>query len=380
MKRNILAGERHNEEQRRLWCTAWITSLFLHTDHITGYPRLRMMKTGLILLFLIPSFSAAQSISRAGTTAAPFLKIAVGARAMAMGEAYTTQAEDVTGLFWNPAGLSRLEGIQILLNHYEYVADLYYEFGGIGIPIRGVGTIGLFLSYLGMPDIERTTIQFPDGSGEQVSANSYSFGLSYSRALTDRFSIGGNAKLIKETLWHSRATGVAFDLGLQYRTFFRNLRIGMCISNFGGDMRLSGRDLLVQHDIDPSFAGNNQNINSYLDTDQFPLPVLFRVGLSANLARDFLGIEKHDFIFSVDAVHPNDNREHLNIGSELRLYDMIALRAGFRNLFLEDREGGLTFGFGLHLKLLQYRLFLDYANIDFGRLDHANKFSLILSL
>ena len=333
------------------------------------------------ILLLIQLPLQAQSISRVGTTAAPFLKIGVGGRALGMGEAYTTQAEDITGLFWNPGGLATMDKVQVLLNHYDYLAGLYYEFGAIAIPFPQIGTFGFFFSYLGMPEIERTTIQFPDGNGEKVSANSFSAGISYARALTDRFSIGANAKYIRETIWHSQASGMAFDIGLLYRTFFRNIKIGMSISNFGSDLQMSGRDMLIQHDIAPNtiFAGNNENINAHLDTDQFPLPILFRVGLSANLAKDFFSARNYDWILAVDAFHPNDNREYVNIGTEVRLYRLFALRTGYRQLFLDEREGGLCYGFGLHLKVMQADLNLDYASVDFGRLDRQNKFSLIFS-
>jgi len=342
---------------------------------------LRLLFYIVLILLMIRLPLQAQSISRVGTTAAPFLKIGVGGRALGMGEAYTTQAEDITGIFWNPAGLASVQKIQVLLNHYDYLAGLYYEFGAIALPIPQIGTFGFFFSYLGMPEIERTTIQFPDGNGEKVSANSFATGLSFARALTDRFSIGANAKYIRETIWHSQASGLAFDIGLLYRTFFKNLKIGMSISNFGSDLQMTGRDMLIQHDIAPNdvFAGNNENINAHLDTDQFPLPILFRVGLSANLSKDFFKTRNYDWIVAVDAFHPNDNREYLNAGTELRLYEMFALRTGYRQLFLDEREGGWSYGFGLHLNVMQSELYLDYANVDFGRLDHQNKFSLIFS-
>lgn len=320
-----------------------------------------------------------QTIGRVGTTSAAFLKIGVGARALAMGESFTTQAEDITAMYWNPAGLSNVNEFQTTINHYDYIADIYYDYGGVALPVEGIGTIGAFIGYLGMPDIERTTIQYPNGTGEKVSASSFVFGLSFARALTDRFSIGGNVKYVRETIWHSYADGFAFDVGVLYKAFFKNIRIGMSISNFGTDMQMTGRDLLVQHDINDEFAGNNENINANLETDKFPLPILFRVGLSANIAEDFIGLEEHDWIVSVDAIHPNDNKEYLNVGTEVTLYDLISLRSGFRQLFLEDREGGLTFGFGVKFDLVGTRVNLDYANVDFGRLDHQNKFTLILS-
>lgn len=340
----------------------------------------------IIMALLIAGFSLtmqekvfSQSIARVGTTAAPFLKIGVGARALAMGEAYTTLSEDATGLFWNPAGLAKLDKMEVVISHYDYLADLYYNFGGIVIPIDGVGTFGLFMASLGMPDIERTTIQSPNGTGEKVSAGSTVFGTSYARALTDRFSVGGNIKYIRETIWHSSASSFAFDVGVLYKTLFRNVKLGMSISNFGPEMQMNGRDMLTQHDISATVEGNNPKINAHLDTEQFPLPIIFRVGISANITKDFLNMSKHDWIITADAVHPNDNKEYMNLGTEVKLFNLIAFRAGFRQVMLEDREGGLSLGFGIQNTIQDFDFKLDYANVDYGKLEHHNKFSLIIS-
>jgi hypothetical protein len=331
-----------------------------------------------LLLLTVPLH--AQKVSGVGTSSAAFLKIGVGARALGMGEAVSTQAEDITAMFWNPAGLAKLERMQILLNHYDYLADMKFEYAGFAIPVRNVGTFGIFFSYLGMPDIERTTITYPDGNGEMVSASSFAAGISFARSLTDRFSIGGSGKMIHESIWHSDASGLAMDVGVQYRTFFKNLKIGMSISNFGSDMQIAGRDMLVQHDIDQTSAGNNGSINAQLSTDEFPLPILFRVGISANLAEDFIGLKDHDLILALDAIHPSDNKEYINVGAEYTFKQLFSLRSGYRQLFLEDREGGLTFGMGLHAKVLNTDVVFDYAMIDYGVLDKQNKFSLILAL
>jgi opacity protein-like surface antigen len=333
----------------------------------------------MLIILMLPTVLLAQSVSRVGTTAAPFLKIGVGARALAMGEASVTQASDVSALFWNPGGLGTISKNQFILNHYDYIAELSFDFAGVALKLPGVGTIGLQFTYLGAPDLERTTLLQQDGTGEMVSTSFYSAGLSFARSLTDRFAIGGTFKLIQENLWHSKASGVSLDLGILYTTIFKNLKLGMSISNFGSSMKMSGRDLLVQHDIDPNAAGNNETINADMTTDEFPLPILFRVGMSANLARDFLEIENHDFIIAVDAIHPNDNKEYMNIGGEYSFHRFIALRAGYRQLFLDENEGGFTFGFGLHFNVSRFELNLDYAALDFGRFDYVNKFSFIFS-
>lgn len=333
----------------------------------------------LLIVLMLPTALLAQSVSRVGTTAAPFLKIGVGARGLAMGEASVTQASDVTALYWNPAGLGMMTRNQFILNHYDYVAELSFNYAGVAIRLPNVGTIGFQFTYLGAPDIERTTLLQQDGTGEMVSASFYAAGLSFGRSLTDRFAIGGTVKLIQENLWHSKASGVSLDLGILYTTIFKNLKLGMSVSNFGSGMTMSGRDLLVQHDIDPGAAGNNETINADLTTDEFPLPILFRVGMSTNLTRDFLGLENHDVIIAIDAIHPNDNKEYMNIGGEYLFHRFIALRAGYRQLFLDEKEGGFSFGFGLHFNVSRFELNLDYAALDFGRFDYLNKFSFIFS-
>ncbi|RQV99420.1 PorV/PorQ family protein [bacterium] len=321
----------------------------------------------------------AQTVAKVGTSAASFLKIGVGGRALGMGEAYTTCANDITSIFWNPAGLATVQNTQVLLNHYDYIADVNYEYGAVAMAMPNIGTVGAHISFLGMPDIERTTVSEPNGTGEMVGASSMTVGISYARFLTDRFSIGGTAKMIQEQIWHCSATGYAMDIGVLYRTFFKNIKIGMSISNFGSSLQMEGRDLLIQHDIDESSDGNNANINGNLATDNYTIPILFRVGISSNLSKDFLGLENHDFIVAIDAVHPNDNYEYVNAGLEYQFRQLLAVRVGHRQLFLVDREGGLSLGFGLHLNFNSYDFFLDYAAVDFGRLDYLSKYSLILS-
>ena len=302
----------------------------LTENKMSNYGKLSLLTVLMFCIFLSANMFP-QSIGRVGTTAAPFLKIGVGARSLGMGEAYASLSEDVTGLFWNPAGVANNGKLQLLFNHYSYIADINYEFGGITVPVSGIGTFGAFIGNLNYGEIERTTVASPEGTGEKVTANSMVFGLSFARALTDRFAIGANMKLVREQIWHSTASGVAFDIGVLYKAFFKNIKLGMSISNFGTDMQMDGRDMLVQHDISPSVAGNNENINANLETDKFPLPILFRMGLSADILKDILELPDYSWIVAVDAVHPNDNKEYMNVGTELTLYDMISLRGGFRN-------------------------------------------------
>ena len=91
--------------------------------------------------------------SSPGTTAAEVLKIGVGARAIGMGEAYVAQADDVSSLYWNPAGLALMQERQASFTYDQMYQDLKYQNASVGIPLEN-GAIGGSLSYLNYGDIQ----------------------------------------------------------------------------------------------------------------------------------------------------------------------------------------------------------------------------------
>ena len=334
------------------------------------------MKKMTILLIMVTaaSWSSGQNVSKVGTTAARFLNIDIGARAVGMGGAHTTAVNDVSAIYWNPAGLAGLGSTQVLFNHIGWIADISYDFAGIGIPLQNWGTLGVGAFFMTMDEMEVTTVSEPMGTGEMFDAGSYAFAVSYARDLTDRFSIGGNFKYIHENIRHCNAAGVAFDLGTRYITHFNGLVIGMSIANYGSKMQMTGRDLQIQADTNLRLHGNNENINANLETDRFDLPLLFRVGIGMDLMR---ASEKSQLFIAVDALHPNDDTESLNLGVEYSFNQIIFLRAGYKSLFARDSQIGLSLGAGLRFKVAGLsNLMLDYAYQDYGVLQNIQMFSL----
>jgi len=65
---------------------------------------------------------------KTGTTAAQFLKIGVGSRAVGMGGAFTATADDITAIYWNPGGLAAAGGNEAVFNHVAWFADMKYDF------------------------------------------------------------------------------------------------------------------------------------------------------------------------------------------------------------------------------------------------------------
>lgn len=324
-----------------------------------------------ILLFLITTpFLISQT--KVGSTAAPFLNIGVGPRAIGMGGAFIATANDVSALYWNPAGASRMESNGAMFTHIAWFADITYNWAGAMLYTEGLGTIGLNIGYLDYGDMEVTTLREPEGTGEFFTPHDLFISLTYAYNLTELFSIGGSVKYINQKIWNSTASGFAVDLGVLFLSDIYGLRIGATITNFGTDMQLDGKDLLIQHDINSQIYGNNDQILAKLRTDLYPLPLTFRVGL----AIDPIDIENHKLTMGVDASHPNDNAESLNAGIEYIFYNTLSLRAGYKSIFLDNSEEGLNLGFGLRYDFTPtLGVTVDYVYQDFGLFDYTQQFS-----
>lgn len=329
---------------------------------------LRVIALGVLFaasLVFTPS-TTAQNVSKVGTTSADFLQIDVGPRAVAMGGAFVAAANDASALYWNPAGLAGLSGSELITAHSEWLADLNFDYLGVALNLGGAGIAGVSVTMLSVPDMIVRTVDRQEGTGETFDAADLAVGLSYGRSVTDRFSIGATAKYIRQRIWHSAATGMAVDIGTQFRTDFAGgLTIGATISNFGTDMKLNGRDLRTFVDPDPSQLGNNNRIPVNYELDSHKLPLNFQFGLSTTPVYSRM----HKITLNADAIHPNSNNESLNLGVEYCFEERIFFRGGYRGLFLDEAEGGISGGLAVHQALFEGGLAkLDYAFRSGGRL------------
>jgi len=329
----------------------------------------------LLLMVSVVWGQTAKNITNVATTSAPFLSIEVGARAIAMGGAFVATSDDATSLYWNPAGIGLLDQNEVSFHHTEWLAETNFDYAGIVIPLGLSGTVGLSFTSLTMSDMEVRTVFNPEGTGELFTANDMAIGVSYAKNLTDRFTIGFTGKYIHQKLWHMTASSFAFDIGTLFTTQLNGMRIGMSISNFGSKMQLVGKDTQVNYDVDEAKQGNNDKILAHLDTDKWSLPLTFRVGV----AMEVLQTEFNYLTIAVDAIHPNDNTECLNVGAEYVIKNRFFFRGGYKALFQQDSEEGLTLGAGLAHNLTRYvRIKIDYAYADFGLLEYVQRFSLAL--
>lgn len=335
----------------------------------------------LITLFATVHIAEAQllrSTAKVGTTAGQFLKIGAGARSIGMGSAQTATLIDVSAIYWNPAGLSRLPvNTDLIFNHVEWLAGIRYDFAAGALSFGDFGVLGFSVTSLGVPDDVVRTVDFPEGDGRVWDASSLAFGLSYARNLTDRFSVGVNIKYVREQIWDESASGIAVDVGTLYRSEIPGLSLGAAIANFGSKMQLSGRDLYFNQDPNNDAGSGPNNIPAQYRAEGYDLPLTFRIGI----AYDAINSDDIRVTAAVDAVHPNDNTEYLNNGLEVAWREIIFGRIGYKSLFLRDSEQGLSWGVGVHYGIVNSMMFkLDYGFADYGRLQNVQYFSLGLSL
>lgn len=338
-----------------------------------------------ITLLFIPTITVGQS--KVGTTAAPFLTIGVGSRPIGMGGAFVSICDDATALYWNPAGLARLDKSEVLLVHTQYLADMSFNFLGAIFKLPNNSAIGVSATMLDVGEMEVTTEFEQDGTGIYFDSYDLAMAVTYSYMFYDQFTIGVNFKYIHQQIWHESANGFAFDIGTLLLTPIENMRLGMNISNFGTDMQMGGNDLLYTIDPDETKSGNNENVFADVRMDKWQLPLTMRVGLSGEVIKT----ERERLTLAMDWVHPNDNLECIDTGMEYSYMNLIALRAGYKSLrpsintdpnfriILSPRDsgGGATFGGGLQFNInpaLKFKI--DYAYESYDRLGSIHKYSM----
>lgn len=302
----------------------------------------KILITALILVCASPAFAGKE-----GTSGAKFLTIGVGARAAAMAEAYDTVVSGADAIFWNPAGLVGVQSHSVSVSDNEWIADTRLISGAYAKRF-GFGTLGVGVKYLMYGEMEETTVQNPDGTGRMFSPSDMAISIGLGRSLTDRFTVGGAAKIVRLKIDDVSATGVCFDVGTQYHTGFRTLDMSIAMQNLGPEMKYGGTYLETPRDKTKDPIEEEFN--------EFSLPVVVRLGLSYTFF--------DSLIFSVQGVHPNDGKERMDFGGEYWVADMIALRGGYKYNYDEAQYTG---GVGVKFSPLS----VDAAYTNMGYLEYA---------
>ena len=349
-----------------------------------------------ILIYILMIFSLSDNLSgvyRNGTTSLSFLEIDIASSRVAMGGAGVSLVSDASSTFWNPAGLAFTKKSDLLFFNQAWIADINHTYTSFVMPIDNSSGVGISLNIMNYGDIEVTSLEFQDGAGEFYKALDYSAGVSYARRFVEWFGFGATLKFINSQIWHSDASAVSMDLGVQIYTDFLagdkgkndGMKLGMSITNYGTRVKYDGLDLIQPIDPDEDY-GNFGNVLGQYKTSNWELPLIFRIGVSNN----FINLPSHKLNIAIDAIHPNNDKERINIGAQYTLNRSelfsFHLRAGYKGIHIQgvgdgkirfSSPFGPTCGVGLSLPVEQrIKLKADYAVRYVGVFGIVNQLTL----
>ncbi len=323
-----------------------------------------------ILQFSFGSALAQQKLAQSGFD---FLNVATDPRAEAMGEAVTSLDGNSTSMFFNTAGMARLPNtVSLSVGQVNWIAGIKHFYGSIAFsPFHGeYGVFGFTFRTVNYGSMDETIIA-NNADGYQdlgtFSPSAYAVGIGYAKALSDKFSVGGNIDYVNQDLGQtvtninpdgslvnstSKLNDVAFDFGMLYRTGFKSLAFGMDLRNFSRQLKY------VQ--------------------ESFDLPLIFNIGISMNVL-DLWNIDSRSqsLIIAADATHPRDYPEQVNVGAEYTFMQMISLRGGY---MFNNSVYGVTAGVGVHKDIGGVNLGIDYSWTPFtGGFSDVQRLSFVVA-
>jgi hypothetical protein len=340
-----------------------------------------------------------------GTTSAEFLLLGAGARAAALGGSFAAVANDVTALYWNPAGLALMPAAQASVSTYRYVADTRYSWAGVAFPISGGSrAIGFQGATFGFSDQPVYTVEQPNGDGTTYSVAESYLGFTYSQQFSDRFSAGLSGKFINDKLGKTAGSAFAIDFGTNFHASIgqRPIRASFVIQNLGSTLEHTGSALETQVDREPPLDQTSipqDPQQARLRTKDWGLPVIFRVGL----AFDVMNSTASRLTILSEFTQPNNSNPAANGALEWSLVNIARsgfsvharggytyqpdnnlnpdqAAAGFSSALSSDENlDGLAFGGGLAFNKGKFGLGIDYARRDMGILGGTDYFSASIS-
>ena len=276
-----------------------------------------------VLIFTINGYSQV-GLNKLAQSTMDFQLVSISPKASAMGEAYYAVGEGAESIFYNPAGLAKMDSkFNVVMDYTQWIADINYLGGAASWNLENYGVVGISLLSVSYGTIYGTSLDPTTGSqlgyidnGTLSNVDAYSFGISYAKAISEEFSIGGNIRIAGQNLGQNtfvdgtttknNASKLVFDAGVMYYTGYKDFRFGMAIRNFSSN--------IIREEIYEQ------------------LPLTFTIGTAIDLM-DFINpvhSPDNSLTFAVDFLHSNNYSERFNIGAEYKFLGMIALRGGYQ--------------------------------------------------
>ena len=319
-----------------------------------------------IVIIVVSSLVLGQN-SRMGSASSTQLLVVPSAKHLSGGGAAAT-ATGMDATFWNPAGLAMSENsVDAIFSNRQYFADIDNSFFGIATDL-GDYKMGVSVRSFNIGDINETTVWYPDGTGQVFTPNFSILGATLARKLSDNTSVGINANLIREGFGRVAATGVAYDLGVQYRGLLgrEGLDVGFTLKNFGSPMKYDGEGLGVM----ASPVDGDRPVEYYkIDAAAFDLPFVFDMGVSYNIAGADIGVTYTSNYYSTDELKFSVGYALEGLGSV-----GVGMQSSSPSQEIEDTDDwytnpadGVSFGASLDMsRFVGMNMSVDYSMLPMG--------------
>ncbi|MFH1864689.1 MAG: PorV/PorQ family protein [Candidatus Eisenbacteria bacterium] len=303
-------------------------------------------KLGLPLMLvaaLVVSTVAWAGDGTAGSTYLDVFGIGVGAGPSAMA-AYTAAPGDLWSLTYNPAGLANMDRLEVGVSVIEWFEDTSYNYLGVGMP-RGDGGLAIGLAYF---DLGGVHVYDSEGTDLNQMAEAYNFGFvggyGFQMPNVCDMSVGISGHLIQGSFDDETGTAIGLNFGVLYALMENQVQLGASVRNLGTKFQFAGDE----DEQTMTYAGG---ISYTTAMDQIP-----NVGLTVGL----------------DALMPKNRDMAMAMGGEVWVYDMLALRAGYKT---GVEMGNLSYGAGFRYSDFQ----LDYTYTDHEDFDATHRLSLTVA-
>ena len=322
----------------------------------------------LILIGLCTSITFSQT--KLAQTGLNFLTLSSDARSSGMGGAVNSLSGFSGAMSSNPASMAEMPTfLSATFDMNRWIADINYLSASVILsPSLGdYGTIGLSVQSVDYGNLEGTMVNRnnPNGYDETGTINptALAVGLGYSKMISKQFGVGARIKYAYQSLGEStffdnisgdvttkknKVDAIAFDFGTIYKTGIKSIVFGMSVTNFSKEIKF--------------------------ESEGFQLPLLFTIGISANLF-DLINRPQsnQELLIAVDWTHPRSHPEQLKIGAEYIFNKILSLRVGYVS---GNDENSFTYGVGVS----SFGLEVDYSYIPFGIFNNVQQFTARVSL